>query len=725
MAGAASLARASGQGLDALAQHAKLCSVYAGVLGGTLAAPDVLDHLKRSLGQGNPPPQQVGEALCHTLRAVGFETELVPTSQFEGLAWPALVYMQSGDLVLVLRADRGSLTIYDPVAPGNRTEIRTEHLAAQSAGLVLRATKTLAQVEDAHKIGRYATHWFWGQFARFRRQIGEIALGSLVANLLAVAVALFSLQVYDRVIPHQSQATLWVLAAGAAMALLMEGFIKIARARLMDGAGRHIEVSVLHILMTRVLGARSDAGGAPASMRFSQMREFGSVREFFTASTIGTLADIPFLFVFLLLVASIAGPVVWVLIAGGLLMVIPGVFLQRRMIRLTQETQGASARASRVLQETLYDLDTVKTQRAEDRVMRLWDELNALSAVKSSDQRRLAATLTFWSQGVQQATYVAAVICGAYLVFAGSLTVGAIIAVGILTSRTLAPLTGLAGIMARWGNVKTALDGLEEIIATPQDVDGSRTYLRRDHLRGEFELRDVRFRYDTDGAPVLELPAFKILPGQRLAVLGLNGSGKSSFLKLLSGLYAPETGRVLIDGTDMGQIDPTDLRRSIGYLGQEVRLFSGTLRDNLNLSLLEADDDRLMQALEFAGLGAFVRAHHKGLDLDISDAGQGLSIGQRQSIGWARLWLQDPVICLLDEPTAALDKQLEQDLVTRLSDWIDGRTAIIATHRAPILTLTTRTLVLNAGRMQVDGPQDQVLEHLRSAQVVPISKAAR
>jgi ATP-binding cassette subfamily C protein LapB len=286
-------------------------------------------------------------------------------------------------------------------------------------------------------------------------------------------------------------------------------------------------------------------------------------------------------------------------------------------------------------------------------------------------------------------------------------------------------LTQLAGTMARWGNVKTALDGLEEIVATPQDVDGSRTYLRRDHLRGEFELRDVRFRYDTDGAPVLELPAFKILPGQRLAVLGLNGSGKSSFLKLLSGLYAPETGRVLIDGTDMGQIDPTDLRRSIGYLGQEVRLFSGTLRDNLNLSLLEADDDRLMQALEFAGLGAFVRAHHKGLDLDISDAGQGLSIGQRQSIGWARLWLQDPVICLLDEPTAALDKQLEQDLVTRLSDWIDGRTAIIATHRAPILTLTTRTLVLNAGRMQVDGPQDQVLEHLRSAQVVPISKAAR
>jgi ATP-binding cassette subfamily C protein LapB len=533
-----------------------------------------------------------------------------------------------------------------------------------------------------------------------------------VANLLAVAVALFSLQVYDRVIPHQSEATLWVLAAGAALALLMEAFLKIARARLMDGAGRQIELTVLDILMGRLLGMRSDTRGQAPNQLFSAMREFGSVREFFTASTIGTIADIPFIFVFLFLVASIAGNVVWVLILGGILMVIPSFLLQKRMIRLTQETQGATVKSSRLLHEAIFELDTVKTQRSEDRIRRLWSELTTLSAMKSSDQRKLASALTFWSQGVQQATYVAAVITGTYLVFAGQFTVGSIIATGILTGRTLGPLTQLAGTMARWGNVKGALDGLDAIAEAPQDAAEGRTYLRRDKLKGHFELRDVTFRYEDDGAATLDLKGVAILPGQHVAVLGANGSGKSSLLKVLSGLYAPTGGKVLLDGTEMNQIEPRDLRRLIGYLGQDVRLFSGTLRDNLNLTMLERDDERLFRALDFAGLGPFVKGHHKGLDLEIKDAGAGLSIGQRQSIGWARLWLQDPAICLLDEPTAALDQQLEKTLVSRLEKWLAGRTAVIATHRAPILALTERTMVLQGGRMTVDGPRDKVMAHL-------------
>jgi ATP-binding cassette subfamily C protein LapB len=590
--------------------------------------------------------------------------------------------------------------------------------------LVVRAEAPLATVAKTHKTDAKPNHWFWGQFPRFKRQFGEVALGSFVANLLAVAVALFSLQVYDRVIPHQSEATLWVLAAGACLALLMEAFIKIARARLMDGAGRQIELSVLEMLMERVLGMRSDLRGNSPSMTFSAMREFGSVREFFTASTIGTIADIPFIFVFLLLVASIAGNVVWVLVLGGILMVVPGFFMQKKMMRLTEETQGASAKSSRLLHEAIFERDTVKTQRGEDRIMRLWSELTTLSAMKSSDQRKLASLLTFWSQGVQQATYVAAVIVGTYLVFAGQFTVGSIIAVGILTSRTLAPLTQLAGTMARWGNVKTALDGLDRIADAPQDADETRSYLRRESLDGHFELRDMTFKYEEDGAPTLDIPGVAILPGQRIAILGANGSGKSSLLKILSGLYAPTTGRVLIDGTEMGQIEPRDLRRLIGYLGQEVRLFSGTLRDNLNLTMLERDDTRLFEALEFAGLGSFVKGHHKGLDLEIHDGGQGLSIGQRQSIGWARLWLQDPKICLLDEPTAALDQTLESALVSRLETLMDGRTAIIATHRAPILALTNRTLLLQNGRMAVDGPRDAVMAHLNQTGVVVPMKGA-
>ncbi len=706
---------------DKLDTRADLCAVYAGLLGVDASRPDIRDVLEAQTQEG-APSQQEARAIAQSLSRTGLLTEVAPLARVSDATWPAFAYMTSGQVLLVTGMSRGDLVVFDKTCPDNRAYVPLGEFEPYFAGLVVTAQAPLSKVERKHKLRHVKDHWFWGQFTQFRKQLAEIALGSFVANMLAVAVALFSLQIYDRVIPHQSVATLWVLAAGAVLALLMEAFIKIARARLMDGAGRHIELSVLHLLMQRVLGARSDTRGMAPSMRFNQMREFGSVREFFTASTIGTIADIPFIFLFLALVASIAGPVVWVLVAGGLLMVIPGFFLQKRMMQLTQETQGASAKSARVLQEAIFELDTVKTTRSEDRVMRLWGELTTLTALKSSEQRKLASVLTFWSQGLQQATYVAAVICGTFLVFAGQFTVGSIIAVGILTSRTLAPLTGLAGTLAKWGNVKTALDGLDHIAQAPQDADENRTYLRRDALSGEFELRDVTFRYEDDGAPVLELPGLKILPGQKVAVLGANGSGKSSLLKMLSGLYAPDTGRVLIDGTEMSQIEPRDLRRLIGYLGQDVRLFAGTLRDNLNLTLLDNDDVRLMQALEFSGLGDFVRGHHKGLDLEIHDGGQGLSIGQRQSIGWARLWLQDPKICLLDEPTAALDQTLEKTLVARLETWMTGRTAIIATHRVPILQLTNRTLVLKNGRMQVDGPQDKVLEHL-SGKVIPMKGA--
>nr|WP_237219392.1 ATP-binding cassette domain-containing protein [Salipiger abyssi] len=692
--------------------HARcdLIRVLAGLKGVEARASDILEALSRNQSTDGGLG---AEALRAGLDAAGLLPEARSPASLTPDLWPALALMRSGQAVLVLAQEAGGLTVYDPSAKGRRAEVALGDFAPVFAGTILRAEAPISALSETHAGAEMRAHWFWGQFRRFTRPFAEVALGSFVANLLAVSVALFSLQVYDRVIPHQSESTLWVLAAGAVMALLLEAFLKVARSQLLDGAGRQIEMTTQTLLMSRLLGMRSDIPGRSPAQLFSSMREFGSVREFFTASTVGALADIPFVFVFLLLVWSIAGPVVGVLILGGLLMVLPGFAMQRRMIRLTREMQGASARQSRLLQEVVTELDTIKAQRAEDRFRRLWEELTAVQALKSSEQRRLSAILTFWSQGVQQGTYVTAVICGTYLVFAGEFTVGSIIATGILTSRTLAPLTQLSGILARWGNVKGALDGLDGIADVAQDRAEARTYLRREHLRGQFELRDVSFRYDPEGAAVVDLPSLVLQPGQTLAVLGANGSGKSTLLKLLSGLYAPTTGKLLIDGTEMAQIEPRDLRRCIGYLGQDVRLFHGTLRDNLNLSLLERDDARLYEALDFAGLGPHVKAHPKGLDLEIRDGGEGLSVGQRQSIGWARLWLQDPDICLLDEPTAALDQTLEKTLVSRLESWLAHRTAVIATHRVPILSLASRTMVLAQGRVAVDGPRDQVLGHLR------------
>lgn len=691
---------------DKARNRADLAATYAALLGTELSRVDLLERLG---GDEAPGCDRIAEALA----AGGLIAREETGRTAERTLWPALARMTSGQVVLVLEQTDTDVILYDTSCRDNRAEVPLDEFRPYFTGTIVRAEVEAGELSRRHAIGDSAPHWFWGEMRSLRGHLGEVALGSLVANMLAVAVALFSLQVYDRVIPHQSTSTLWVLALGAGLAIVLEAALRIARARIMDGAGRKIELRVQSVLMERVLGMRRGLAGQAPSATFSAVREFGAIREFFTASTLGTLTDLPFVVLFLALVASIGGPVVWILFAGGILMVLPALFLQRRMARLTRETQGATARSNRLLHEVIYDAETIKAHRGEDRFRRLWGELTGLSSLATSEQRKLSAGLTHWAQGVQQATYISAVVAGTYLVFRGDFTVGTIIAVGILTSRTLAPLTQLAGTMARWSNVRTALEALDTVAEAEQDHAEGRAYLRREALTGAYDLREVTYVYDEDGGHSLDIPALRVKPGQRIAVLGPNGSGKSTLLRLLSGLYRPTTGRVLIDGVDMGQVMPRDLRRGIGYLGQEVRLFAGTLRENLNMTGLERDDDRLMAALDFAGLGPFVRNHPKGLDMAVRDGGEGLSVGQRQSIGWARLWLQDPAVCLLDEPTAALDQTLESTLISRLDEWLAGRTAIIATHRVPILSLCARTLILQQGRLAVDGPRDEVLAHLK------------
>ncbi|MCP3972227.1 MAG: ATP-binding cassette domain-containing protein [Rhodobacteraceae bacterium] len=689
-------------------QHrATLISTFAKLNGTEVPVRDIAEFM-----WANAPGDVTIKALGKALDTTGIRHKVSHRTEITPEIWPALTMMTNGQCVLVISQTGDTLIIFDTTCPDNRAEVPVAEFAPVFSGTTLTGRTPLKQVAARNIPQIKSNHWFWGEFPKYRRQVTEIMVGSLVANLLAVAVALFSLQVYDRVIPHQSQATLLVLTLGVVLAIALEAMLKLARARLTDVAGRQIELSVQKNLMQRLVGMRSDKRPLPPSGLFAAMREFGSVREFFTSSTISTVADIPFIFVFLLLVGSIAGPIVWVVAAGAVLMLLPAYFMQKRMIELTRQTQGANAKAGRLLHEVVTELDTVKTQRGEERMMQVWQELNELSSHSTAEQRKLSGMLTYWSQAVQQGTYIAAVVLGTFMVFAGEFTVGTIIATGILTSRTLAPLTQFASTLARWGNVKTALEGLDAIALAPQEKDEERSYLRREKLDGRFELHEVEFRYDDDSAAILDVPGILITPGQRVAVLGVNGSGKSTLLKVLSGLYAPDKGRVQVDGTDIGQIDPRDLRRNIGYLSQEVRLLTGTLRDNLNLTMLERDDERLLGALDFAGLGPFVRGHHKGLDMEIQDGGVGLSVGQRQSIGWARLWLQNPSVVLLDEPTAALDQTLERTLVSRLETWLHGRTTVIATHRMPILALTNRTLILQAGRMVVDGPREQVLAHL-------------
>ena len=692
-----------------LRARAEIAAALSSRIGGKLLVSDIADLLV----QCGAPERPGLDHLSAAFRRAGYAVTLEQVPDVTAL--PALAEMTTGQIVLILDRSGDSLRLFDPSAPDRQSEVALADFTPHHTGWLLRVRLPFAEVESRHAEPAAAPHWFWSEFRHHRRPMAEVATASLVANLLATAIALYALQIYDRVIPNQSEPTLWVLTIGALLAIALDGALRIARAALMDTTGRRIELAVQERLMQRLLGMKAAPGERRPSQIFAAMRDFGSVREFFTASTIGTLADLPFLVIFLALVAMIGGNLVWVLIAGGLLMVVPGFLLQSRMVALTHATQGANTRAAKLLYEAVFEHETLTTQRGQDRVRRLWAELVTVSALRASDQRNLTTWLTAWAQGVQQATVIAATMIGTYLVFAGSFTVGTIIAVSMLATRTLAPLSQLSAMLARWSNVKAALQGLEAIAEAQQTEDPARRYLRRETVAGSFDLRDVTFRYTPDATPSVDVAALAIPAGQHAAILGANGSGKSTFLRLLAGLHDPTAGRIQLDGIDIGQIHPRDLRRHLGYLGQEVRLFEGTLRDNLCMTDLERNDDRFLAALDFAGLGPFVRNHPRGLDLELHEGGAGLSVGQRQSVGWARLWLQDPRVVLLDEPTAALDQTLEATLISRLGPWLQGRTAVIATHRIPILHLTTRTLILQNGRLAVDGPRDAVLAHLAKA----------
>jgi ATP-binding cassette subfamily C protein LapB len=354
----------------------------------------------------------------------------------EGL--PVLAEMATGQIVLILARDGETVTLYDPTTPDRSTEVPLRDFTPHHTGWVLRVRLPFAEVEARHTEPTETPHWFWSEFHHHRRPMVEVAVASLVANILATGIALYALQIYDRVIPNQSEPTLWVLTLGALLAIAFDGALRIARAALMDTTGRKIELAVQERLMHRLLGMKASPQERRPSQIFAAMRDFGSVREFFTASTIGTLADLPFLVIFLALVALIGGNLVWVLVLGGLLMVLPGFLLQTRMIALTNATQGANTRAAKLLYEAVFEHETLTTQRGQDRVRRLWAELVTLSALRASDQRHLTTILTAWAQAVQQATVIAATLIGTYLVFAGSFTVGTIIAVSMLASRTLA-----------------------------------------------------------------------------------------------------------------------------------------------------------------------------------------------------------------------------------------------------------------------------------------------
>ncbi|WP_285017577.1 type I secretion system permease/ATPase [Novosphingobium sp. fls2-241-R2A-195] len=621
---------------------------------------------------------------------------------------PALLLLDDGNSV-VLTALEGDLAVLRlPDADGGIQQMPVAKLADVYAGVAVFAKP---RFKSEARLGAFATtdgrHWFFGALRKYRRAYLEVALGAMMANLLAIATALFAMQVYDRVVPNSAFDTLWILASGVVMAIVFEAVLRYMRGHLLDAMGKNLDLRLSTQLFARVLQTRLSARPASLGAFTSQIREFESVREFFTSSSAAIASDLPFTLIFLAIIALIGGPVVLVPIAAIMLMVFPSLMMQRRLADFSRRNLREGAIKNSLLIEAVENLEAIKAGRGEGRAMQLWETLTAQLAETARHSHSLSSALTYGAGMVQQFCYVGIVAFGVYRIGEGAMTVGALVACSLLGARAVAPMSQAAGILARWQHTRVALEGLDQLMAAPVERPEHRAFVRVERLRGQFMLADAAVRYD-DGPPVVDVSALTIAAGEKVAILGGNGAGKSTLLRLLSGLGDLTSGNVMLDGMNLMQIDPSDRRAAIGFLPQDVALMQGTLRENLNLEGGAISDAEMFAALDDVGLGRFVRANAMGLDMPLLGS-RSLSGGQRQAVGLARVILQDPQIVLLDEATAFFDQAAEDHVVARLQTWLGDRTLVLTTHKRSMLALVERVIVMRDGSVVMDGPVGNVV----------------
>ncbi len=555
----------------------------------------------------------------------------------------------------------------------------------------------------------------------------QVALCSITVNVLLLATSLYSMQVYDRVIPSHGLSTLVTLTVGVLLAISLELLTKLARSALMDHNIRAMDTQLSRHIFERLLRVRLDQFPPSVGTLSSQLRSYEMIRSFVSSMALYTLVDAPFAGVFLAIMVLIGGGMVAGVAAVFLLLALAvGLLARSRIEAHTRLSMAASNRKLGLLVETVEGAERIKSQGSGWSFLNRWNALSEQGIAEDAKVRHSSESATYWAGFLQQVSYVMLIAVGAWIASTtADLTAGGLIACSIISGRVLAPIGSLPGLMVQWANAQSALDSLERIFLLRCDNHGVEQPVERDDVRGHLEVQELDFGYGP-GPRVLTLARWSVSPGERVAVLGLVGCGKSTLLKLLAGLYAPRAGRVLLDGLDIQQLSRASLSQSLAYLPQDVRLFSGTLRDNLVSGLVGVDDDTVLRVCAECGLMGLIRSHPRGLDLPIGEGGSGVSGGQRQAVGLARTLLTRPRVWLLDEPTAAMDDSSEIAAMQAIERHVTATdTLVLVTHKPRLLTLVTRVVVLGPQGVVLDGPRDQVLQQLQGGASVAPSSAAQ
>ena len=637
-------------------------------------------------------------------------------SDIHSLYLPAIILLDDGAAILEAMEDgKAKVIIPEEPEPVERW-VDLEELAKHYSGYAFLLKKEQKEEDPTTFVRRFRhMHWFWDAIKLSWPIYKDVLIASFLINLFVLATPLFTMNVYDRVIPNNALETLYVFAIGVIVVYLLDTFIKFTRAKLLEIAAKKSDVIMSSIIFEKVLDLKMAAFPRSVGAFASNLRDFDAIRNFLTSATISLLIDLPFSILYLAVIYYIGGPIVLIPIAMMVLILLYALFIRKPLDRAIKATHEASARKNAILVEALQNIETIKTQGLGGLLQWRWEESVGEIASRSLKSRLLAATIPISTGFLVQLTTILIIIAGVYMIKDLELTMGGLIGIVILASRTVAPMGQIAALLANFSDAKNAYEVIEQIISQPTERLERQDFIDKSEIEGKIEFRNVTFAYPDTQVPALKDVSFTIRPGERVAIIGRIGSGKSTIQKLILKLFEPQSGSILIDDMDISQYDPAKLRQNIGYVPQDIALFRGTVKENILSRKPGASDEELIEAAKLAGVEEFVKRHPMGFNMPVGERGEGLSGGQRQSVAIARAIISKAPIMLLDEPTANLDQTSEKRFLENFDNIFKDKTLIIVTQKPTLLPFVDRIIVMHEGRLIMDGPRDEVLAKLKGS----------
>jgi ATP-binding cassette subfamily C protein LapB len=680
---------------------------------------------RTSLSAGLPLAQQSlsVDLLPRAAARAGLQARVLRRSldAIDGLNLPVLLLLK-GNRCAVLRRweEDGRALILPSEADGGEQRVTREELATLYTGQALFARPRHELENLRAPLVPRVNAWFRDTLKLSRWLYSDAILASLMINLLGLMVPLFVMQTYDRVVPNQATSTLWVLAIGLLIGTAFELTLRLVRARLLDQAGKKTDVILSATLFERITGMAMKARPASIGGFAQSIRDFQGLREFLTAVTLTSIIDLPFAVLMLAVIGLLGGWLVVIPLVAFPITILFAWIIQMRLRDTVERSLALGAERQALLVETLGGLETLKACGAESERQHKWEHTHGALTRLDSHARDLSALASNGTLFIQQFSGMATIVAGVYIIIAGNLSVGALVASYMLGSRVLAPLGQIAGLITRYQQAQVTMRSTDALMALPQEREPGKHPLQHTQLKGAVEVVKASFAYGGPGTPAaLNDVSIVVRPGERIGIIGRSGSGKSTLARMMMGFYAPDEGQLLLDGLDLRQVDVADLRQQVGYVAHDLPLLAGSLRDNLTLGARYVSDARMLEVAELTGVTDLARNHPLGFDRPVGERGQLLSGGQRQAVLLARALLLDPPIMLLDEPTSHMDNGSEDILRQKLFDLMQGKTLLLVTHRMSMLSLVDRLVVLDNGKVVADGPKELVVEALRKGRVGP------